>query len=133
MARPRLRRRRGSSRSRGFSLIEVMIALTFLSIGLLAVAQMIPLGLVGVTQARVRTSAVQAAQQKIDALRAADFSAVELTAGDYTETDGNYTLGWTITDNTPVTGVKRVDLTASWQHLGNTKSLTLNTQITAGQ
>lgn len=119
--------------SEGFSLIEVMIAITFLGIGLLAVAQMIPLGMAGVTQARVRTNAVQSAQQKLDELRAAEFTDAALTAGAYSETDGKYTLDWTIADDTPVPGVKRLTMAASWPHHSGTKSVNLTTHITAGQ
>lgn len=122
-ARPR------QSDDRGFSLIEVMIAMTFLAIGLLAVAQMIPMGLSGVTQARVRTNAVQAAQEQMDELRAADYDDASLTAGAYSQTDGKYTLDWTITDNTPAPKVKRVDLVASWPNSRGTQSVTLTTYI----
>jgi Tfp pilus assembly protein PilV len=108
-----------------------MIAMTFLSIGLLAVAQLIPLGMGGVTQARVRTNAVQAAQQQIDILRAADIA--DVVPGNYTLTDGQYNLAWTVVADTPVPGVKRIDLTASWQHYTGTKTVSLTTHVTGGQ
>ena len=119
--------------SRGFSLIEVMFAMTFLGIGLLAVAQMIPLGMAGIVQARVRTNATQAAQEKLDELRGEDFNAAALAAGNYTEETGDYTLAWVITDNTPVPGVKRLALTASWKHWSGTKTVDLSTHLTPGQ
>lgn len=126
-----LPRRWTNKRSRGFSLVEVMVAITFLGIGLLAIAQLVPMGLATITQARVRTNAVQAAQQRMDSLRAADFSSGTLAPGVYTETVGNYTLQWTITDNDPVPGSKRVDLVASWQNLTGTKTAKLTTYLTA--
>ncbi len=115
----------------GFSLVEVMIAMSFLAIGLLAVAQLIPLGMAGVTQARVRTVAVQTAQEQMDVLKQAEYSSPALTAGDYTDSTGTYTLNWTITDNDPVPGSKRVDLTATWANLTGTKSARLTTYVTA--
>lgn len=119
--------------SRGFSLIEIMFAMTFLSIGLLAVAQMIPLGMAGVVQARVRTNATQAAQEKLDDLRGQSFNAAALTAGTYTEDTGDYALTWVISDNTPVPGVKRLALVASWEHWSGTKTVDLTTHLTPGQ
>ena len=119
--------------SRGFSLIEVMFAMTFLGIGLLAVAQMIPLGIAGVVQARVRTNATQAAQEKLDDLRGQSFNAAALAAGTYTEDTGDYALTWEITDNTPVPGIKRLSLTASWEHWSGTKTVDLTTHLTPGQ
>jgi len=125
----KFRRHRPGKGSEGFSLIEVMIALTFLGIGLLAVAQLIPLGMAGITEARVRTIAVQAAQQRMDELKSPSYSS--LTAGDYTETVGQYTIDWTITENSPVPGSKRVDMIATWPHLSGTRSATLTTYVTA--
>lgn len=124
-------RRRSRSDAKGFSLVEVMIAITFLGIGLLAVAQFIPLGMAGITQARVRTNAVQAAQLRLDDLKSEDFSSAALTAGTYTETAGNYTLSWTIIDDNPVPGSKRINLTASWANLTGTKNARLTTFVTA--
>jgi prepilin-type N-terminal cleavage/methylation domain-containing protein len=119
--------------SRGFSLIEVMFAMTFLGIGLLAVAQMIPLGMAGVVQARVRTNATQAAQEKLDELRGEEFNSAPLTAGTYTEDTGDYALAWEITDNIPVPGVKRVALVASWENWSGIKTVNLTTHLTPGQ
>ena len=124
-------KRHSRPRGEGFSLIEVMIAITFLGIGLLAIGQLVPAGMAGITQARVRTNAVQAAQVRMDDLKSEDFAAAALTAGTYTETVGDYTLTWTILDNTPVPGSKRINLTASWQNLTGTKTARLTTFITA--
>ena len=119
--------------SRGFSLIEIMFAMTFLGIGLLAVAQMIPLGMAGIVQARVRTNATQAAQEKVDELRGADFNDAALAAGAYTEDTGDYALAWDITDDTPVPGLKRLAVTASWEHWRGTQTVDLTTHLTPGQ
>jgi prepilin-type N-terminal cleavage/methylation domain-containing protein len=127
----RKRTRRSRPDSAGFSLIEVMIALTFLGVGLLAIAQLIPLGMSGITQARVRTNAVQAAQERLDELKAEDYSSAALSAGTYTETVGQYTITWSILDNTPVPGSKRINMTASWPTLTGTKSTRLTTFTTA--
>jgi type IV pilus modification protein PilV len=114
----------------GFSLVEVMIAMTFLGVGLLAVAQMIPMGVASVTQARVRTNAVQAAQERLDELKAADFYSPALTEGTYSESDGNYEIEWTITDNDPVSGSKRIVMTTRWEHFTGTKNIVLSTYVT---
>jgi Tfp pilus assembly protein PilV len=117
--------------SEGFSLIEVRVAMTFLGIGLLAVAQMVPSGMAGITQARVRTNAVQAAQQRIDAIRAEDFA--DVTAGAFSDSTGDYILAWTIAVDDPIPGMKRIDMTASWENLTGTKTVDMSTYLTAGQ
>jgi type IV pilus modification protein PilV len=128
---PRSKRRRGKrGRSEGFSLIEVMVAMVILGIGLLGVGQMIPMALVGVTQAGLRTRAVQAAQQRLDDLRSNDFDDPALQAGTYSETQDNYTIDWVITDDVPVTGTKRIAITTSWETISGTRTATLQTFIT---
>jgi type IV pilus modification protein PilV len=124
-AKPRRYRRR---REGGFSLIEIMVAMTFLAIGLLAIAQLIPFGMKGVTDARVRSNAVQTGQRILDGLRAADYDSLD--AGTYTETSGRYASSWTITDNSPVSGMKRVDLTTTWGPNRNPRTVVLSTYLT---
>jgi type IV pilus modification protein PilV len=116
----------------GFSLIEIMVAMTFLGIGLLVIAQLIPLGMAGVTEARNRTSAVQTAQRVMDQLRVEDYGSAALTAGTYTQTDGRYAIGWTITDDTPIPRMKRVDLFATWNGGASVDTVALSTYITPG-
>lgn len=118
---------------KGFSLIEIMVAMTFLGIGLLAIAQLIPLGMAGVTEARNRTSAVQTAQRVLDQLRTDGYESAALTAGAYTETDGSYTIQWTVTDNNPIPKMKRVDLFATWGGGAPADTVRLSTYITPSQ
>jgi type IV pilus assembly protein PilV len=124
---------RKKRRSAGFSLIEVTIAMVILGIGLLSAAQMIPLAMAGVTQARVRTNAVQEAQQRLDDLMANDFDDAALNAGTYTETVGNYNLTWTITDNNPVPRSKRIELTAAWTTVTGAQDASFTTYLSGGR
>jgi len=117
----------------GFSLIEIMVAMTFLGIGLLVIAQLIPLGMAGVTEARNRTSAVQTAQRVLDQLRTDGYESAALTAGAYTQTDGRYAIGWTITNDNPIPRMKRVDLFATWSGGASADTVRLNTYITPSQ
>jgi uncharacterized protein (TIGR02598 family) len=124
----RANRKRSSRRDAGFSLIEIMVAMTFLAIGLLAIAQLIPTGLKGITEARVRTNAVQNSQRVIDDLRAADYDSLD--AGTFSETDGRYSTTWTITDDSPIKGSKRVDVVSTWGPDQNPRTVTMSTYLT---
>jgi Tfp pilus assembly protein PilV len=114
-------------------LIELLIAIVVMAIGLLGAAQMIPLAMAGVTQAGQRTRSVQFAQERLDDLRAADFSDAALTAGTYTETIENMTLSWTIADSIPVPNTKRIQLTASWPTIRGTQTSSFTTFLSSGQ
>jgi Tfp pilus assembly protein PilV len=96
----------------GFSLIEVVFALTFLAIGILAVASMIPAGTRGVTQSRVLTSGLMAAQVKLEDLKGRSYAA--LVPGTYSDTTSVFTRTWVITDSIPMAGCKKIDVTSRW-------------------
>jgi len=112
----------------GFSLIEVVFALTFLAVGILAVAAMIPAGTRGVTQSRVLTSGLMAAQIKLEDLKGLPFAA--LTAGTFSDTTSVFTRTWTVTDNVPMTGCKKIDVTAQWTDSHGTQTAQLSSYVT---
>jgi type IV pilus assembly protein PilV len=118
-------------REGGFSLVELLIAMVVMAIGLMGAAQMIPLAMAGVTQAGLRTRSVQFAQQRLDALSAAEFDSV--TAGTFTETVDPITLSWTITDDDPLPGTKRIAMQASWPSIRGTQTSDFSTFLSGGQ
>ena len=105
-------------------MIEVLFALTFLAVGILAVASMIPAGTRGVTQSRVITSGLMAAQVKMEDLKGTSFTA--LTPGSFSDTTSVFTRTWVVTDSVPMAGCKRIQVTSRWtdSHGNQTTSLT---------
>ncbi len=120
--------RRRAGGGSGFSLIEVMFALTFLAVGILAVAAMIPAGTRGVSESRTITSGLMAAQLKLEELRGTPYSS--LVAGSQTDSVSVFTRSWTVTDSIPTAGCKRVLVTASWADARGTQSTTLTSYVT---
>lgn len=126
-----------SSNQRGFTFLEVMIALTLLSIGTLAVSAMC----VSSTQASAKSKRITAAailaQDKLEEFKNQTFSAIPIgtnTADPNNPVDeqgnagGCYNRSWTVTTVAPFTFVKRVVCTVSWDS-GN-HSVSLYTMIT---
>jgi Tfp pilus assembly protein PilV len=118
----------GGSEPGGFSLIEVVFALTFLAVGILAVASMIPAGTRGVTQSRVLTSGLMAAQVKLEELKGKDFST--LTSGTFTDTTSVFTRTWVVTDSIPMAGCKKIDVTSRWTDSHGTQTAELMSYVT---
>jgi len=114
--------------SEGFSLIEVLFALTFLAVGILAVASMIPAGTKGVTQSRVITSSLMAAQIKMEQLRGTTFTA--LAPGTFTDTVSVFTRTWVVTDSIPMSGCKRIQVTSNWLNSQGAQSTVLTSYVT---
>lgn len=112
----------------GFSLIEVVFALTFLAVGILAVASMIPAGTRGVTQSRVLTSGLMAAQVKLEDLKGKSYAA--LTPGTFTDTTSVFIRTWVVTDSIPMAGCKKIDVTSRWMDSHGAQTAQLVSYVT---
>jgi len=75
------RHNHGIRAERGSSLIEMMVALTVLAIGVLAVAQLFPAGSRSQVRDRLRTEASQLAREKIEQLEVTEWTDPALTSG----------------------------------------------------
>ena len=122
------KRRPRGSRAEGFSLIEVMFALTFLAVGILAVASMIPAGTRGVSESRTITSGLMAAQLKLEELRGTPY--LSLTPGTASDTVSVFRRTWTVTDSIPTAGCKRVLVTSNWTDARGAQATTLTSYVT---
>lgn len=137
---------REMSGENGFTLIEVLIAISIFAIGLLAVAA---LQITAFRSNRVGdelTKATMLAQMQVEALKGADFNSATLVAGNYVDANnpidetgangGRFTRTWTITNNT--TFSRRVDVTVGWSTMeavgigGGNRSVVMSTLTRGG-
>ena len=109
---------------RGFSLIEVMIAIVLFAIGLLAFAGLEIVAVRNATYSKEYGKANTYAQQKVEEMKGTDWAAVS-TGSDTLEQ--RYTRAWTVTE----TGtVKTVAVTVTWVDPSNgTKQVNLQTDL----
>lgn len=119
-------------RTRGFVLIEALIALLIVSLGALAMAKLESLTLSAAGEARQRSEAMAIAQQKMEQLRNVVLAGQMPVAGTTTATSlgttATYNMTWTY--NVGSHGVL-VYLTTSWtDRFGANQSITLNSRIT---
>ena len=110
-----------SQKDQGFTLIEVLIAITIFAVGLLAVAAMQISAINVNSTAGQITTRITWAQDKLEELMALPYSDPWIEdLGDPpsgTDSDGNahqettsdgYTISWTVTDNTPISSTKLI-------------------------
>jgi type IV pilus assembly protein PilV len=116
-------------KDQGFTLIEVLIAITIFAVGLLAVAAMQTSAITVNSTAGQITTRMTWAQDKLEELMALPYSDPPLedlgnppsgtdSAGNLhqeTISDGsdNYTISWAVTDDTPITGTKLITVTVT--------------------
>jgi Tfp pilus assembly protein PilV len=117
-----------ADRGAGFSLIEVMFALTFLAVGILAVASMIPAGTRGVSESRTITSSLMAAQLKLEDLKGTPYSSLAVGTG--SDTVSVFQRTWTVTDSIPTAGCKRILVTSNWTNAHGGQATTLTSYVT---
>lgn len=131
-------------RQEGFTILEVLVAISILTVGLLAVASMQVAGMHTNAQAKNVTEGINWAQDKLEELIALPYNdpnnlglhdvdndgALGLGntggAADYSETRGIFVIYWNVAEDTPVTSSKTIRIIATWQDKGITKSVLLN-------
>jgi type IV pilus assembly protein PilV len=107
-------------RQDGFTLIELMIALTVLVIGLLGVLGIIMVSLKNSSFSRHGTEAAILAEDKLEELRTqtglASGTEASLDARGTITSDGIYTRAWTVTDVTDPTlgNFQQIEVQVSW-------------------
>jgi len=117
---------------KGFTIIEVLVAILIFSIGILAMAALFPMGMRVSYRAQMRTKALSYAMGKIEELRSLPFTDSALTAGEHTEgnLENRFELSWEVTDDVPLTGMKYVKVYVKWlPPAGDTEQIELETYL----
>jgi type IV pilus assembly protein PilV len=119
----------------GFTLLEILLAITIFSIGLLAVAAMQVSAIHGNKLGNEWTQATTLAQQQMEVLKSGDITTAAYTPGTYGPFavagvgGGIFNRSWTIVANT--TFSVRATVTVSWNQAGVSHSVSL-TSLTRG-
>jgi len=117
-----------SKMNRGFTLIEVLIALAIFSIGILAVGSMQLGNTKNNTTGNITTEATMLARQKIEELKTLP-DVTKLTDGK--ETVGIYTREWDVTNPLGGSTSRQITVTVRWNRRGQNRSVVLES-ITRG-
>ncbi len=110
----------------GFTLIEVMIALTIFTIGILGISGMLIIGEKGIMTGNKSHSAVQISKAQMEQLKGnpnIEAGSGECTTIDTTEIQ----CQWTIRKDTPAAGLSEIEVKASWNEGEKKRELVLNT------
>lgn len=117
--------------SRGFTLIEIVVAIVMLAFGVLASASLTATLMASNRGVTNRTRATETLRLKVEDLQSERYA--EIRDGSDTATIGgvSFNRSWTVTANSPVTNTKAVTLTVTWTDRQGNHSL--STQTIRGQ
>ncbi len=102
--------------SRGFSLLEVLIALAIFSLGMLAVGALQFNSTNNNTGARIHTQASTLLVDQIERLTALAYDDADLDAGNHSAVQDPYTVSWAVVDDAPAAGAKMIAVTVTGTH-----------------
>ena len=121
-------------RAEGFTLVEIMVALLIFGIGLVALAQVLPRGMEVRDRGRRMTVASQLARQQVETMRGLPFNHADLSGGDHVDPqvilNNSYRRRWTVTEDTPLPGMKRIEVHVSFTTSESDSEAVIVTQIT---
>jgi prepilin-type N-terminal cleavage/methylation domain-containing protein len=113
---------------RGFSLVELMIAITLLGVGLLSLAGLFPVAMQRVSVGDLESRATFHAQAKIEELKALPWN--NLTASAAADTvETVFQRGWVVLEDTPANGMKQVQVIVSWADNKGPRNVTISSYL----
>ena len=111
---------------KGFSLIEILIAMTIFAIGVLALAEMQVTAIRGNAFSSSTTDGTTLAQDRIEQLMSLPYDDANLNAGNHGPvTQGVYNLSWDVANDSPVANTKTVNVSVTWTANGWNRSVAL--------
>jgi type IV pilus assembly protein PilV len=102
---------------RGFTLIEVMIAMVILGIGIMSIVALQTADMAYNNSSRRQTQSYTWAMDRVERLRGIKYADADLSvAGNpHVQTEGPYSVQWTVTDNSAnIPNTKRVNVNVQW-------------------
>jgi type IV pilus assembly protein PilV len=108
-----------SKNQQGFTLVEVVVALTVVAIGIMGLSIVFPTASRDVGKSGVRTKALQLAQEKMEYIHSLAYDDADLD-GTYEHNDSVnpidnvYYRTWTVYEDDPIAGCKRVVVEVTW-------------------
>ena len=116
---------RKASKEKGFTLLEVIIAVSVLTFGLLAVASMQATAIRGNYLSGNLTGASTLAGDRVEKLLSMGYSDTDLDVGDHSDSRDLYTISWNVAQNAAFNNTKTVNVTISWAERGSQKTLVM--------
>ena len=111
----------------GFTIVEVLIAISILTIGILAVSSMQVYAIRSNAFASHQTQGTTMALDRLEKLMSLPYDDSNLVAGSHTDPSppNKFSIAWDVEDNVPMDNAKRVKVTVRWTDHGIQKYISV--------
>ena len=104
--------------ARGFSMMEILVALIVIAIGVFSMTALIPAGTRSNTKAGQQTRGSELASVTMERLLSTPYGDPDLDAGNHSDPnnplDGGYFVTWVVEVDQPITRCKRITVETHW-------------------
>jgi len=109
-----------SKNEKGVTIIEMLMAISILAVGILAVIAMQTASARGNSTSSKSTDGLILAVDQIEKLmeRAWDHADLDSSGNPHSVTNGQYTVAWNVTDNGVIDNTKTINMTVTWSSWG---------------
>ena len=111
---------------RGFTLIEVIIAIFILVIALVGLVSVTVMVVKGNYFSKTMTTATTLAKDKMEQLKNTSYASL---AGGTDTVESIYTRTWTVTNNAPAANMATIGITVTWNWQGAARNVTLQSIV----
>ncbi|RLB28469.1 MAG: hypothetical protein DRH11_17290 [Deltaproteobacteria bacterium] len=120
------KRRGGKEKEKGFTLLELIIAISILTVGLLAVGSMQTGAIVANSRAYQITESTNAAQVQLEELIRKPWGSTDLSVGAHSPVSvGRYSVSWNVSTVAGLPNTLLITVTAQWTEKGVARSTVL--------
>ncbi|MEZ5066551.1 MAG: prepilin-type N-terminal cleavage/methylation domain-containing protein [bacterium] len=117
---------RANRLERGFSLIELMIAITILGVGILSLAGLFPIAMQKVSRGDLESRATFHAQAKIEEIKRMPWNSLTPAVGGTDNMETMFNRTWSVQQDVPVAGMKQVDVVVTWNDNRGVRTVSLS-------
>ena len=116
----------GLGNNKGFTLVEIMIAIFILVIALLGLISVTVMVIKGNSFSKTMTTATTLAKDKMEELKNTAYGSL---AGGTDTAESIYTRTWTVTNNSPAPNMATIEVKVQWNWQGAIRNVTLNSIV----
>ncbi len=116
-----------SNNEKGVTMIEILMAMSILAVGILAVVAMQTASAKGNLTSSMSTDGLNEAVNQLETLMGRAWEHADLASGNnpHSVSQGQYTITWNVTDDAVINNTKTINMTVTWSNWSLPKQISV--------